>query len=181
MMWEEDYRAALEQIGFTAGRASPYCVFHKDCSIHLVVRGDDLTAMGLRADPDWYEERLGQSFELKIRGRIGEDTDLKTMRILNRIGTLTGGGLIYESDPRHAKLIARSLILEEGKGVGTPGVKPPDISNEAVKEGLLEPWDDAPCRDSKPEGFHEDGRAERRTINCCRTRKRKRETPSYLQ
>ena len=118
MIWEETYGAALQQIGFTAGRASPCCFFHKDRSIHLVVHGDDLTAMGVRADLDWYEERLGQSFELKIRGRIGEDTTLKTMRILNRIVTLTDEGLIYESDPRHAELMARNLALEEGKGVG---------------------------------------------------------------
>ena len=107
--------------------------------------------MGARADLDWYEERLGQSFEVKIRRRVGEDTTLKTMRILNRIVTLTDEGLIYESDPRHAELMARNLALEEGKGVGSPGVKPPDISNEAVKEGMLEPWDDSPWCDSKPE------------------------------
>ena len=111
--------------------------------------------MGLRADLDWYEKRLGQSFELKINGRIGEDTDLKTVRILNRIVTLTDEGLIYESDPRHAELISRNVALEEGKGVGTPGVKPPDFSNEAVKEGMLKPWDDSPWCDSKPEGYHD--------------------------
>ena len=81
-------------------------LFHKDRSIHLVVHGDDLTAMRLRADLDWYEERLGQSLEVKIRGRIGEDTTLKTMRILNRIVTLTDEGLVYESDPCHAELMA---------------------------------------------------------------------------
>jgi hypothetical protein len=52
MIWGETYRAALEEIGFTAGRASPCCFFHKDRSIHLVVHGDDLTAMGVRAEVD---------------------------------------------------------------------------------------------------------------------------------
>ena len=51
--------------------------------------------------------------------------------------------------------MARNLALKDGKGVGITGVKPPDISNEAVKEGMLEPWDDSPWRDSKPEGHHE--------------------------
>ena len=111
--------------------------------------------MGRQADLDWYEERLGQSFELKIRGRIGEGTTLKTMHILNRIVTLTDEGLIYDSNPRRAELMARNLELEESKGAGTPGVKPPDISNEAVKEGMLEPWDDLPWCDSKPESYHE--------------------------
>ena len=60
------------------------------------MHGDDLAAMGLRADLDWYKERPGQSFELKIRGRICEDTDPKPMRILNRIVTLTDEGHVYE-------------------------------------------------------------------------------------
>ena len=68
---------------------------------------------------------------------------------------MTEEELIYESDPRQAELMARNLALEEGKGVGAPGVKPPDISNQAVKEGMLEPWDDSPWCDSKPEGYHE--------------------------
>ena len=72
MMWEETYRAALEEIGFTAGRASPCCFFHKDRSTHLVAHGDYLTAMGLRADLDWYEERLGQSFELKSAAALAK-------------------------------------------------------------------------------------------------------------
>ena len=90
--WEETYRAALEEIGFTAGRASPCCFFHTDRSIHLVVHGDHLTAMGLQAGLDWYKGRLGQSFKLKICGRIGKDTNLKTMRILNRSRDSDGRG-----------------------------------------------------------------------------------------
>ena len=98
MMWEETYRAALEDIVFTAGRTSPCCFFHKDRSIHLVAHGDDMTAMGLRADLDCYEERPGQSFELKIRGRIGENTELKSMCLLNRVVILTDKRLLYKSD-----------------------------------------------------------------------------------
>ena len=58
MIWEETYRAALEQMGFTAGRASPCCFVHKDRGLHLVVHGDDLTALGLQPDLDWYETEL---------------------------------------------------------------------------------------------------------------------------
>ena len=149
------YRSALEEIGFTAGRAGPRCLFLKDRAIHRGVHGDDLTAMGLQTDLDWYEERLGQIFELKIRGRIGEDTELKTICILNRVVTLTDEGFIYESDPRLAGLMARNPSLDESKGVRAPGVKPPDMPNKAAKEGLLEPWDGAPLRDSKTADDHE--------------------------
>ena len=35
MIWEDTYRAALEQMGFTAGRASPCCFVSKDRGLHL--------------------------------------------------------------------------------------------------------------------------------------------------
>ena len=60
-----------------------------------MVHGDDLTAMGLATDLDWYETQLAKSFELKIRGRLGEDCSLKEMRILNRIVTITSAGVQY--------------------------------------------------------------------------------------
>ena len=126
MIWEETYRAALEEIGFTAGRASPCCFFHNNQPYISSIHGDDLTAMGLQADLDWYEGWLGQSFELEIRSRIGDDTE----RSLNRAVTLTDEGLIYE-DPRHSELVTHNLNLEEGKGVGTPGVKHTHIFNKA--------------------------------------------------
>ena len=157
MILEETYRAALEPMGFTTGRASPCCFVHKDRGLHLVVHGDDLTALGLQPDLDWYETELAKSFELKIRRRIGENTELKTMRILRRIVTLTPEGLIYESDPRHAELMVRNLSLGKSKGVGTPGVKLPDISDEAPKDNGNEPWDDEPWRNSKPDNDSEIG------------------------
>ena len=122
-----------------------------------MVHGDDLTALGLQPDLEWYEKELAKSFELKIRGRIGENTELKTMKILNRIVTLTPEGLIYESDPRHAELMVRNLGLGDSKGVGTPGVKHPDISDEAPKDNGTDPWDDEPWRDSKPDGYSKVG------------------------
>ena len=40
--------------------------------ISVVVHGDDFTALGTDADLDFYEKKLAEHFELKIRGRIGE-------------------------------------------------------------------------------------------------------------
>ena len=157
MIWEETYRAALEQVGFTAGRASPCCFVHRDRGLHVVNHGHDLTAFGLQPDLDRYEKELAKSFELKIRGRFGKNTEVKTMRILNRIVTLTPEGLIYESDPRNAELMVRNLGLGESKEVGTPGVKLPDISDEAPKDHGTDPWDDEPWRDSKSDGYSEVG------------------------
>ena len=73
------------------------------------------------------------------------------MNILNRIVTLTLEGLIYESDPRHAELMVCNFGLDGSKDVGTPGVKLSDILDEAPKDGGVDPWDDEPWQDSKPE------------------------------
>ena len=157
MICEETHRAALEQMGSTSSRASPCCFVHRDRGLHLVVHGDDLTALGIHPDLDVYEKELAKSSELKIKGRIGEKTELKTMRILNRIVTLTPEGLIYESDPRHAELMVRNLGIGGSKGAGPPGAKLPDISDEAPKDNGTDPWDDEPWRDSKPDGYSEVG------------------------
>ena len=99
-----------------------------------MVHGDDLTALGLQDDLNWYETELAKTFKLKIRGRLGENTELKEMRILNRVITITEKGIQYEADPRHAELMIRNLNLSESKGVKTPGVKPTDWSLEAMKD-----------------------------------------------
>ena len=106
-----------------------------------MVHGDDLTAMGLSKDLDWYEAELAKSFKLKVRGQLGEDCELKDMRILNRIITLTEHGVMYEADPRHSELMIRNLGLGEGKGAVTPGTKPTNVDDEAPKDGAPEPWD----------------------------------------
>ena len=119
-----------------------------------MVHGDDLTALGLQPDFDWYEKELAKSFELKFRGRIRENAELHIKRILNRIVTLTPEGLIYESAPRHAELMVRNLGLGESKGVGTPGVKLPDISDEAPKDMGLIPGMMSPGETQKPMVIH---------------------------
>ena len=43
--------------------------------------------------------------------------------MLNRIIRITPTGLVYEADPRHTELLARSMGLENCKQVATPGVK----------------------------------------------------------
>ena len=45
--------------------------------------------------------------------------------MLNRIIRITDKGLLYEADPRHAELLAKSMGLEQSRTVATPGVKKP--------------------------------------------------------
>ena len=98
------------------------------------MHGDDFTCLGLDADINWYEAELAKHFELKIRGRIGEGCDgPNQIRILNRIVTLTENGLTYEADPRHVDLLSASLGLGSSAAVATPGVKDPEIDDNADK------------------------------------------------
>ena len=51
----------------------------------LVIHGDDSTPLENADDLDWYETCLGKFFELKVKGRMGDNTDSKELRLLNRI------------------------------------------------------------------------------------------------
>ena len=51
--------------------------------------------------------------------------DDKEIRLLNRIIRITDQGLLYEADPRHAELLAKSMNLEQCRQAATPGVKKP--------------------------------------------------------
>ena len=59
-----------------------------------------------------------------MRGRLGaEAKDTKEIRLLNRIIRITDKGLMYEADPTHAELLAKSMKMEQGRQVSTPGTK----------------------------------------------------------
>ena len=134
-LWEETYADFLVSIGFIRGIGSPCCFFHPTRNLSVVVHGDDFTCLGVATDLDWYEKQLSNPFEIKVRGRIGEeDGDDREVRILNRIVRLGPGGLRYEADPRHAELIIKSLGLTSGTSVSTPGVKEHDPEIEAIKD-----------------------------------------------
>jgi hypothetical protein len=146
-IWEDAYRGALESLGFVSGVSSPCVFYHPSREIHTVVHGDDFTSMGVKSELDWLETEFAKHFELKIRGRLGEDcSGPQEIRILNRIVTLGADGLTYEADPRHVDLLSSSLGLTAANSVATPGVKDPNPDYESQKENEpdnlpLEPTD----------------------------------------
>ena len=85
-IWEDTCTQVLESMGFASGQANP-CIFqHNARDISIVVHGDDFTALGNDANLNWYETNLQDSFEIKVRGRIGEGcTGPQQIRILNRV------------------------------------------------------------------------------------------------
>ena len=125
-IWEQCYVDCFIGLGFTRGIAPPCCFYHKEWGISVVVHGDDFTAFGTDEALDLYESGLKKSFDCKIRGRLGTDEqDTEEIRILNRIVRITDKGLVYEADPRHVELLAKSLGLDDCKPVATPGITKP--------------------------------------------------------
>ena len=124
-IWEQCYVDCLINLGFKQGIASPCCFRHDEWGVSVVVHGDDFTALGTDESLDLYEAGLAKAFETKVRGRLGlDEKDMKEIRILNRIIRITDKGLVYEADPRHVELLAKSLGMEDCKPVATPGIKP---------------------------------------------------------
>ena len=125
-IWENCYTKCLLDLGFEQGVASPCSFTHAEWGVSVVVHGDDFTALGTPDGLDKYEKGMTQTFECKMKGRLGtKASDLKEMRVLNRIVRITDTGLRYEADPRHVELLAKSLNMENCRPVVTPGVKVP--------------------------------------------------------
>ena len=107
------------------------CVPYVERHIRAFVHGDNFTTLGSRKQLDGFKGRIESKSKIKYKGRLGtRDTDIKSVRILNRIVTLTSEGIDYESDQRHAKIIVKQTGLkEDSKAVATPviRVKPGEV------------------------------------------------------
>ena len=133
-IWEDTYTQVLLAMGFEVGASNPCVFWHPGKDISIVVHGDDFTALGDDQSLDWYEGELKKSFEIKVRGRLGEGCPgAQQIKILNRIVTLDSEGLTYEADPRHTDLLMSSLSLTESSSASSPGVKPTDRDDTAQK------------------------------------------------
>ena len=137
--WENEYREFLISEGFKAGISTPCVFWHPVRNVRVVVHGDDFTALGVRAQLDWFRGIMTKRFEVKFRGTLGpREQDEKSMRILNRVVEWTSRGIVYEADQRHAEIIIRELKLEsESKSVVTPGIKNSDLVEDKDDGKLL--------------------------------------------
>ena len=122
--WENKYSdVMINKLGFTQGKASPCHFFHIARGLRTVVHGDDFLTAGDDKELKWMKAKLEQEFDIKTKVLSGESSDEKEVTVLNRIIRWTSAGYEYEADARHAVLIIRSLGLELGKGVVTPGTE----------------------------------------------------------
>ena len=90
--------------------------------ISCVVHGDDVAVIGRNKHFDWFWIQISNKLQSKHRGRIGpEESDLKEIRILNRIVTWTDRGITYEADQRHVEICLQEVGLEaHSKTISTP-------------------------------------------------------------
>eukprot|EP00973_Karenia_brevis_P019452 2668664-Karenia_brevis.AAC.1 len=80
--------------------------YHKERDISLVVHGDDFTFCGLEEDLMWVRGLMESWFEIKVRAVLGpEPKDDKDVTILGRMVRWKEGGIEYEADPKHRKVI----------------------------------------------------------------------------
>ena len=93
-IWEDVYAGVLTKMGFRRGLANPCCFYHESRQISVVVHGYDFTALGGRRELQWYADNLKESFEIKIKGHLGESSDCaKEVRVLNRIASIDEDGV----------------------------------------------------------------------------------------
>ncbi len=70
---------------------------------------------------DWFREVIEHRVEVKFKASL-ERKRPGAVRILNRIATVTSGGLAYEADLRHAEILMKDVGIDGGsEGVTTPG------------------------------------------------------------
>ena len=101
------------------------------------VHGDDFTFLGDDPSLKWITAELKKVYELKVRATLGpENSDDKSVRILSRIVSWNEQGIQYEPDQRHVETVIKTLGLEKGKSVVTPGAKDKlDTDSDKAIEG----------------------------------------------
>ena len=104
--WEDDYAEKLESIGFLLGKAAPTVFHHPGWKVRIVVHGDDFTVIGKQQHLDMVETAMREWYIITVEGVMDPDAgDCKDMCILNRRLKVEGEFLIYEPDPKHAKIV----------------------------------------------------------------------------
>ena len=123
--WEKHYSDRLTEMGFVKSRVAPTVFYNKELKVRCVVHGDDFTFSGRRKVLLEIAEQLKETYELKIRGIMGDEPgDDKDIVILNRTLRWTEEGLEYRADDKHVREILKHFGLDENsKGLSAAVVK----------------------------------------------------------
>ena len=121
-MWQEVVRSTLLDLGFDVNVKSPNLHYHKERNVKIATHVDDFLMTGRRVDVAWVKHTSEKEFALKC-DMLGPSRDEeREATLLGRTIRWKDGGLEYEGDTKHAKLLAKSLELEESKAIDTLGI-----------------------------------------------------------
>lgn len=134
--WEKDYSQKLEEDGFAKGKAAATVFMNPKTQVRLVVHGDDFTFLGPEKELDIMEEKMGEWYDIKVRGRLGDGPKcVQKMTILNRELEWKENYLTYEADPRHAKhIMSEAGIQRNSKIVDYPALKEENVEIEEERQ-----------------------------------------------
>ena len=101
---------------------------------------------------DWVQAEMEAAFLSKAGGRLGGGaTNVREVRLLNRIIRWTPTGLLYEADPRHAEQLARDVVqLRCGNAAATGGGRS-SLSSPGFRREPAAEEASAPSRPERPE------------------------------
>ena len=93
-------------MGFTRSKASTCCYQHATRDLRCIVHEDDFVFVGAEHELRWVQGRMEESFLVKVIGQLGGDpSDLKELRVLNKVLRWTADGILLEADPRHQEIL----------------------------------------------------------------------------
>ena len=106
----------------SAGGTAPTVFHHPGWKVRVVVHGDDFTVSGKQQHLDMVKTEMRELYIITVKGVMGPDAgECKDMCILNWRLKVEGEFLIYEPDPKHAKILCEETGLkEDSKGLGAP-------------------------------------------------------------
>ena len=109
--WSDEVSDMLNHNGLAVGKACPALFRHDVEELIGLVHGDDFLTLSDDRGQDFFEKCLKERYQYKMRRRIGgQDPRTHKVRVANRyIWWPVGGDPEYETDPRHAQFILKSL------------------------------------------------------------------------
>ena len=123
MNWQDEFISTLVANGFLKGKASPCNFFHPQRNLCVIVHGDDFTSTGPKKQLMWFKELLDKAYECKHHWLGPDDSEERSIRVLNRVICWAKDSITYEADARHVEVVLNQLQLNEAKSVTSPGTR----------------------------------------------------------
>ena len=76
---------------------------------------DDVMAVGNPVQLASTEVSLRDKCEIKTEMLVSDATDVKEVRILNKVASMTKAGVELGADPRHSELVAEQRVIKPSR------------------------------------------------------------------